>query len=124
MYGLQVLGPKQAVCGDLPYKYISPWSSLAAHHQQEACDGAHAIVVVTEWDEFKTYDYKSLYDKMMKPAFLFDGRNMLDHAALVDIGFEVHALGKGQIKSSGGQSQIPDFVTRAGSGLLSGGYSP
>ncbi|CAL1130346.1 unnamed protein product [Cladocopium goreaui] len=91
---------------------------------QEACDGAHAIVVLTEWDEFKTYDYKSFYDKMMKPAFLFDGRNMLDHAALVDIGFEVHALGKGQIKSSGGQSQIPDFVTRAGSGLLSGGYSP
>ena len=67
---------------------------------------------------------RSLYDKMMKPAFLFDGRNMLDHAALVDIGFEVRALGKGQIKSSGGQSQIPDFVTRAGSGLLSGGYSP
>lgn len=98
-----------------------PW---VARSTALSCDGAHAIVVVTEWDEFKTYDYKSLYDKMMKPAFLFDGRNMLDHAALVDIGFEVHALGKGQIKSSGGQSQIPDFVTRAGSGLLSGGYSP
>lgn len=93
---------------------------------QEACDGAHAIVVVTEWDEFKTYDYKSFYDKMMKPAFLFDGRNMLDHAALVEIGFEVHALGKGQIGR--GASQSPDFVMRAGSGLLSGGgsggYSP
>ena len=61
---------------------------------------------------------------MMKPAFLFDGRNMLDHSALVDIGFEVHALGKGQISRFGGQSQSPDFVMRAGSGLLSGGYSP
>eukprot|EP00435_Cladocopium_sp_Y103_P022321 s2031_g5.t1 len=57
----------------------------------------------------------------MKPAFLFDGRNMLDHAALVEIGFEVHALGKGQIGR--GASQSPDFVMRAGSGLLSGGGS-
>eukprot|EP00438_Fugacium_kawagutii_P001589 Skav221831 [mRNA] locus=scaffold885:297087:307781:+ [translate_table: standard] len=90
---------------------------------QEACDGAHAIIVLTEWDEFKTYDYKSFYDKMMKPAFLFDGRNMLDHRSLVDIGFEVHALGKGQISSlTGGGTQSPDFVMRAGSGLLSSGY--
>ena len=67
---------------------------------------------------------RSFYDKMMKPAFLFDGRNMLDHSALVDMGFEVHALGKGQISRGGGRSQSPDFVMRAGSGLLSGGYSP
>ena len=86
---------------------------------QEACDGAHAIIVLTEWDEFKTYDYKSFYDKMMKPAFLFDGRNMLDHKSLVDIGFEVHALGKGQISSQPGGAQSTDFVMRAGSGLLS-----
>eukprot|EP00438_Fugacium_kawagutii_P035381 Skav201840 [mRNA] locus=scaffold484:243631:246209:- [translate_table: standard] len=86
---------------------------------QEACDGAHAIIVLTEWDEFKTYDYKNFYDKMMKPAFLFDGRNMLDHKSLVDIGFEVHALGKGQISSQPSGAQSPDFVMRAGSGLLS-----
>jgi len=88
---------------------------------EEACEGAHAIIVLTEWDEFKTYDYKSFYDKMMKPAFLFDGRNMLDHAALVNIGFEVHALGKGQISNEGGGSTSPpDFVMRAGSGVFSG----
>eukprot|EP00274_Cyanoptyche_gloeocystis_P007419 CAMPEP_0196655024 /NCGR_PEP_ID=MMETSP1086-20130531/4778_1 /TAXON_ID=77921 /ORGANISM="Cyanoptyche gloeocystis , Strain SAG4.97" /LENGTH=452 /DNA_ID=CAMNT_0041987115 /DNA_START=168 /DNA_END=1526 /DNA_ORIENTATION=- len=59
----------------------------------EACEGAHAVIICTEWDEFKTYDYKKIYDKMMKPAFVFDGRNILDHTALRGIGFEVHSIG-------------------------------
>ena len=72
----------------------------------------------------RTSHPRSFYDKMMKPAFLFDGRNMLDHAALVNIGFEVHALGKGQISTQGGGSTSPpDFVMRAGSGVFSG-YNP
>jgi len=58
--------------------------------------GAHAIAIMTEWDEFKTYDYKALYDVMQKPAFIFDGRNILDHAALREIGFEVYVIGRGQ----------------------------
>mmetsp|Transcript_222 Transcript_222/g.311 ORF Transcript_222/g.311 Transcript_222/m.311 type:complete len:475 (+) Transcript_222:52-1476(+) len=60
----------------------------------DACDGAHAILVLTEWDEFKSYDYKKIFASMAKPAFIFDGRNTMDHAALRDIGFEVHAIGK------------------------------
>merc|ERR1712154_257125 len=57
---------------------------------------AHALVVLTEWDEFKQYPYEEFYAKMMKPAFLFDGRSILDHTKLEDIGFEVHAIGKGR----------------------------
>merc|ERR1712110_455935 len=64
---------------------------------EAACEGAHAIVVLTEWDEFKTYPYDKFFAKMMKPAWMFDGRNMLDHATLGKIGFEVHALGKAKI---------------------------
>ncbi|KAG1654793.1 hypothetical protein FOA52_005728 [Chlamydomonas sp. UWO 241] len=60
----------------------------------EAIDGAHAICVLTEWDAFKTYDYAAMYLKMHKPAFVFDGRNILDHAKLREIGFIVYALGK------------------------------
>ena len=59
-----------------------------------AAEGSHAIAISTEWDEFKTLDYKRIYDSMSKPAFLFDGRNILDHAALREIGFEVYAIGK------------------------------
>ncbi|KAG2432424.1 hypothetical protein HYH02_012995 [Chlamydomonas schloesseri] len=59
-----------------------------------AAEGAHAICVLTEWDEFKKYDFAALYEKMVKPAFIFDGRNILDHAKLRDIGFIVYALGK------------------------------
>merc|ERR1712084_115359 len=62
----------------------------------EAVDGAHALVVLTEWDEFKQYPYDAFYAKMMKPAFLFDGRGILDHTGLEDLGFEVHAIGKGR----------------------------
>merc|ERR1712038_414274 len=64
----------------------------------EAVDGAHAIVVLTEWDEFKTYPYHKFYQTMMKPAFIFDGRSILSHKELENIGFEVHAIGKGRGK--------------------------
>merc|ERR1711963_910929 len=63
---------------------------------QEAVDGAHALVVLTEWDEFKTYPYHEFYSAMMKPAFLFDGRSILNHSSLENLGFEVHAIGKGR----------------------------
>jgi UDPglucose 6-dehydrogenase len=62
---------------------------------QEAMDHAHAIAVVTEWDEFKTYDWAAIYEKMYKPAFVFDGRNILDAEQLSAIGFMVKGIGKG-----------------------------
>jgi len=60
----------------------------------EAATGAHAIAVMTEWDEFATLDYEAIYAVMAKPAFIFDGRNILPHAAMRKIGFEVYAIGK------------------------------
>jgi len=60
----------------------------------EATAGAHAIAILTEWDEFKTLDYEKIYEGMAKPAFVFDGRNIVDHAALRKIGFEVYAIGQ------------------------------
>ena len=59
-----------------------------------AADGAHAIAVVTEWKEFKELDYQKIYDKMAKPAFLFDGRNIVDAEALRKIGFQVYQIGR------------------------------
>lgn len=60
----------------------------------EACLNAHAVALMTEWDEFKTYDWQRIYDGMMKPAFIFDGRNILDHKLLSEVGFKVKAIGK------------------------------
>jgi len=65
-----------------------------ASSKQSAASGAHAIAVLTEWDEFKTADFETIYDSMQKPAFLFDGRNILDHKKLAGLGFDVHAIGK------------------------------
>lgn len=61
----------------------------------EATKDAHAILVITEWDEFKTLDYKKIFQDMKKPAFLFDGRNILDVQNLKEIGFEVYSIGRG-----------------------------
>ena len=59
----------------------------------EACAGAHAIAVLTEWDEFVTYDWKKIYDGMQKPAFVFDGRNILNKTELESIGFMYQGIG-------------------------------
>jgi UDPglucose 6-dehydrogenase len=59
----------------------------------EACDNAHAIAVLTEWDEFKQLDWKKIYDQMLKPAFLFDGRRLLEPKTKKEIGFEFYAIG-------------------------------
>ncbi len=60
----------------------------------EATTGAHAVAIVTEWDEFKALDYARIFEGMPKPAFIFDGRNILDLAALRKIGFRASGIGK------------------------------
>jgi UDPglucose 6-dehydrogenase len=59
----------------------------------EACQDAHAIAILTEWDEFTQYDWQKIYDSMQKPAFIFDGRNVLNAAELRGIGFVYQAIG-------------------------------
>ena len=61
----------------------------------DACKDTHAIAVMTEWDEFITYDWNRIYDNMLKPAFVFDGRGILDSEALTAIGFNMYSIGKG-----------------------------
>lgn len=61
----------------------------------DAAKDAHAVVVLTEWDEFKDVDFKNVYDSMYKPAFLFDGRNLLDCKELKALGFEFSGIGRG-----------------------------
>lgn len=60
----------------------------------EACAGAHAMAILTEWDAYRDLDFETIFDGMEKPAFLFDGRNILDHDRLHRIGFNVFSIGK------------------------------
>ena len=60
----------------------------------EAVENAHAVAILTEWDQFKDLDYQKIFDKMMKPAFLFDGRSVIDRGELRDIGFRVYSIGR------------------------------
>ena len=73
-----------------PFKYIE-------HISFHCWTLSHALLCLwwrQQWDEFKTYDYERIYASMAKPAFLFDGRNILDHDKLRTIGFEVYCIGK------------------------------
>ncbi len=64
----------------------------------EAAQGAHALAIMTEWDQYRELDYKKIYHSMEKPAFVFDGRNILDHHALYTIGYNVFPIGKPPLK--------------------------
>ncbi len=66
-----------------------------ADNPYEAAEGAHAVLILTEWDEFRELDYKRIRKGMHQPAFLFDGRNIMDLANLRKIGFEAFGIGKG-----------------------------
>jgi UDPglucose 6-dehydrogenase len=70
--------------------------AVAVEDPYEACKGAHAIAILTEWDEFKNYDWQKIFDAMQKPAFVFDGRNLLDGQKLRDIGFVFQSVGTGK----------------------------
>ncbi|XP_019195372.1 PREDICTED: UDP-glucose 6-dehydrogenase 1-like [Ipomoea nil] len=60
----------------------------------EATKDAHAVCILTEWDEFKNLDFKRIHDNMQKPAFIFDGRNIVNAEKLREIGFIVYSIGK------------------------------
>jgi UDPglucose 6-dehydrogenase len=98
---IAVFDPKvsrKKILADLDYLETRTSEKNAARIQSfdspyETCENAHAIAILTEWDEFKTYDWQKIYENMQKPAFVFDGRNILDSVALRKIGFVYQAIG-------------------------------
>lgn len=59
-----------------------------------ALDTAHAVAVLTEWDEFKSYDWIKIKENMKKPAFVFDGRKLLNREQLEELSFDYYAIGE------------------------------
>lgn len=108
---LAIYDPKvsaKQIKADLTYVFSQETGELSERDRQliedhviicdsayEAATRAHGVAIMTEWDEFKDIDPSYLYDLVFKPAFLFDGRNILNHKAFIDGGFEVYAIGKG-----------------------------
>ncbi len=64
------------------------------HSGLEAVEDAHALILVTEWDEFVNADFKQVKEVMATPPFVFDGRLILPHQRLKELGFEVKCIGK------------------------------
>jgi UDPglucose 6-dehydrogenase len=90
--------PEAQVYGDLDYLHTrEPEANKkglkTVIDPYEACKNAHAIAILTEWDEFKGYDWQRIYDSMLKPAKIFDGRNLLNADKLREIGFQVRSIG-------------------------------
>jgi UDPglucose 6-dehydrogenase len=69
-----------------------------AEDPYEAARGAHALALLTEWELYRSLDWPKIYESMEKPAFLFDGRNLLEHERLFEIGFNVYPLGRPPLK--------------------------
>ena len=98
---IAVFDPKVSrnkILGDLDYLETrtsenNANSIISFEDPYEACKNAHAIAVLTEWDEFVHYDWQKIYDAMQKPAFVFDGRNILNESELKAIGFVYQAIG-------------------------------
>jgi UDPglucose 6-dehydrogenase len=98
---IAVFDPKvsrKKILGDLDYLETrtsenNANSIISFEDPYEACKNAHAIAVLTEWDEFVHYDWQKIYDAMQKPAFVFDGRNILNESELKSIGFVYQAIG-------------------------------
>jgi len=84
---------KKQICHDIGVAEDHPGVTVASS-AAEACQDAHAFAVLTEWDEFKELDFQAIYDQMLKPAFAFDGRNILDQQKLRDIGFQAQSVGR------------------------------
>ena len=51
--------------------------------------------VLTEWDAFKNYDWKTMFKNLYKSMFVFDGGTILDAAMMKKIGFHFKGIGKG-----------------------------
>ena len=89
---------ERQMLGDLDYLNTRSQKDNASYLQTnndpyKALEGAHAVAVLTEWDEFTCYNWQAIYDSMQKPAFVFDGRNILDKQKLEAIGFVYTAIG-------------------------------
>ncbi len=95
---LAIHDPK--VSADTIYKELSLCNEQLKTHVNvypdpyKAMEGAHAIVILTEWESFKTLDYGKVYPNMPKPVFLFDGRNILNLKELRNIGYQAFGIGK------------------------------
>jgi UDPglucose 6-dehydrogenase len=86
--------PADEILADVLGKGCTNSRLTVAKTPYEAAAGAHAIAIVTEWDEFKTLDYAKIFAGMPKPAFVFDGRNIVDLPKLREIGFRAFGIGK------------------------------
>ena len=88
----QILSDLETIT-NLPINQLS--SKITIHsNSNEIFQKAHAVVILTEWDAFKSYDYEAIKKQMFEPAFLFDGRNILNPTKIKQIGFQYYGIGK------------------------------
>jgi UDPglucose 6-dehydrogenase len=77
----------------LEWKLIDGAKVKLAATPVEATDGAEALILATEWNEFANEDFAEVKKRMHTPL-VFDGRNLFDPEMMQDLGFEYHAVGR------------------------------
>jgi UDPglucose 6-dehydrogenase len=99
--------PESQIRDELRLSFADAMGGISEHHQRlidanvsvhgslyEATEKCHAVAVLTEWDEFRNFDAGRVLESMFRPAFIFDGRNIIDRKRLSEAGFEVHSIGR------------------------------
>ena len=84
----------QKVQADLAHLSTHQTHLKSANTVPEACAGVDAVIVLTEWDEFKTIDWASIAPKMSPQAWVFDARNCLNHTTVKTAGLNLWVVGK------------------------------
>jgi len=82
------------VCSDLDIKPDLDKLLTTCECPYEAAADAHAVLICTEWDQYKTLDYQRIFDSMKRPAYIFDGRRMINAEELQAIGFKTYVIGQ------------------------------
>ena len=62
----------------------------------EALDGADALLIMTEWPQFRTPDFEQMQERM-KNNIIFDGRNLYDLGQMQELGFTYYSIGRQKV---------------------------
>ena len=94
---LVITDPKALANAEIDLNDIKEKISFIEDPYKAATD-CDAIAVMTEWDLYAELDFERIFNSMSKPSFVFDGRNILNHERLFEIGFNVFPIGKSPLK--------------------------
>jgi len=83
----------ETAAAEIPEKWITNGSVKILSDQYEALENAEALILVTEWKQFRNPDFDAIKQKLKQPV-IFDGRNQYEPAQMKELGFTYSGIGR------------------------------